>query len=93
MSTLPGIGALPCTHTQMIRPVVPRTPRGCEECLRLDSQWVELRLCLTCGHVGCCDSSPGRHARLHAYHVGHPIVQSYLPRADWRWCYFDEAYV
>ena len=52
-----------------------------------------LRLCLTCGHVGCCDSSPGCHARLHAHRIGHPIVQSFEPGEDWRWCFFDETYV
>src|ERR1700727_2601435 len=52
-----------CAHTSMIRPVIPRTPEGCEECLRTGSPWLHLRLCLTCGHVGCCDSSPGTHAR------------------------------
>jgi len=52
-----------------------------------------LRLCLTCGHVGCCDSSPMRHARAHAAHIGHPIVQSFEPGESWRWCYVDETYV
>ena len=73
--------------------VVPRTPGGCEECLRIGSPWVHLRLCLTCGHVGCCDQSPGRHARRHAGLVGHPIVQSFEPGEEWRWCFFDETYV
>jgi hypothetical protein len=80
-------------HLSRIRNVVPRTPQGCEECLALRSPWVHLRLCLTCGHVGCCDSSPHRHARAHAYHLRHPIVQSFEPGEDWRWCYFDQAYV
>jgi hypothetical protein len=82
-----------CPHLSLIRPVVPRTPEGCEECLRTGSAWVHLRLCLTCGHVGCCDSSPGKHARLHAHAAGHPIVQSFQPGEDWRWCYVDETYV
>jgi hypothetical protein len=73
--------------------VVPRPPQGCEECLRIGSRWVHLRLCLTCGHVGCCDSSPGRHARRHAYGVAHAIVQSFEPGEDWPWCFFDETYV
>jgi len=77
----------------MIRPVVPQTPAGCAECLRLGTAWVHLRLCLTCGHVGCCDSSPMRHARAHARTVGHPIVQSFEPGEDWRWCYVHEAMV
>ena len=75
-----------------IRQVVPRT-NGCEECLRLGTPWVHLRLCLSCGHVGCCDSSPMRHARAHAYGIGHPIVQSMEPGDNWRWCYVHENYV
>jgi hypothetical protein len=88
---LPKTGA--CPHVTMIRPVVPRTAEGCEECLRIGSPWVHLRLCLTCGHVGCCDSSPNRHARLHAHAVGHPIVQSFEPGEHWRWCFIDEGFV
>lgn len=80
-------------HLEMVRQVRPRTPNGCEECLRLNTPWVHLRLCLTCGHVGCCDSSPMRHARSHAGYQRHPIVQSFEPGEDWRWCYFDEAFV
>jgi hypothetical protein len=80
-------------HLSFIRKVTPRTPEGCEECLRLGSEWVHLRLCLTCGHVGCCDSSPMRHARAHALEIGHPIVQSFEPGESWRWCYFDRTYV
>lgn len=80
-------------HLALVRPVVPRTPQGCEECLMIGSAWVHLRVCLTCGHVGCCDSSPNRHARAHAHHLGHPIVASLEPGEDWRWCYFHEAFV
>ena len=79
-------------HVAAIRQVRPRT-NGCEECLRLGTPWVHLRLCLTCGHVGCCDSSPMRHARAHAHMVGHPIVQSVEPGEKWRWCYVHENYV
>jgi uncharacterized UBP type Zn finger protein len=79
-------------HVAAIRQVRPRT-NGCEECLRLGTPWVHLRLCLTCGHVGCCDSSPMRHARAHAHAVGHPIVQSLERGEDWRWCYIHENYV
>jgi hypothetical protein len=82
-----------CPHLDQIRPVVPRTPQGCEECLRIGSPWVHLRLCLTCGHVGCCDSSPNRHARRHAYGVRHAIARSFEPGESWRWCFFDETYV
>jgi hypothetical protein len=80
-------------HLSLTRPVAPRTPDGCEECLRLGTAWLHLRLCLTCGHVGCCDSSTLRHARAHAHAIGHPIVQSFEPGENWRWCYVDEAYV
>ncbi|MGH3462684.1 MAG: UBP-type zinc finger domain-containing protein [Kribbellaceae bacterium] len=80
-------------HLSMVRPVVPQTPQGCAECLQLHTAWVHLRLCLSCGHVGCCDSSPMRHARAHAATQGHPIVRSFEPGENWRWCYVDEAFV
>ncbi|HVP15345.1 MAG TPA: UBP-type zinc finger domain-containing protein [Terriglobales bacterium] len=82
-----------CTHTEQIRDVTPRTPEGCEDCLASGSEWVHLRLCLTCGHVGCCDSSPNRHARRHAQATGHAIVRSFEPGEDWRWCFVDEVEV
>lgn len=71
--------------------VVPRTPEGCEECLRDGVPWLHLRLCLTCGHVGCCDSSPGTHASEHAHEARHPVVRSLEPGEAWRWCYADET--
>jgi hypothetical protein len=79
-------------HVSWIRDVGPRT-RGCEECLRMGTPWLHLRLCLSCGHVGCCDSSPMRHARAHAGVHGHPIVASLEPGESWRWCYVDEVLV
>lgn len=79
-------------HVRYIREVIPSAD-GCEDCLKIGSSWVHLRLCLTCGHVACCDSSPSRHARKHFYAVGHPIIQSFEPGEDWRWCYADENYV
>jgi uncharacterized UBP type Zn finger protein len=85
--------AVGCPHVVMIRQVVPHTTMGCEDCLRIGSGWVHLRLCLECGHVGCCDSSPNRHARAHAHSAGHPIVQSFEPGEDWRWCYVDARFV
>lgn len=80
-----------CTHLDQIRDVTPRTPAGCEECLASGGHWVQLRLCLTCGHVGCCDSSPGRHATRHYRASGHPIVRSFEPGEDWLWCYVDRV--
>jgi hypothetical protein len=83
--------AAPCTHLDWIRPVVPSST-GCEDCLaRGQRNWVHLRLCQTCGHVGCCDSSPGRHASKHALAIGHPIIRSFEPGEDWFWCYVDNV--
>ncbi|ERK73372.1 MULTISPECIES: UBP-type zinc finger domain-containing protein [Leifsonia] len=83
----------PDRHLVSVRPVSPRTPGVCEDCVALGTAWVHLRLCLTCGKVGCCDSSPMRHARAHALHQGHPIVRSLEPGESWRWCYLDEDFV
>lgn len=82
-----------CTHLDQIRAVEPTPPDGCAECLQIGSSWVHLRECLGCGHVGCCDSSPHRHATAHYADTGHPIMRSYEPGEDWRWCYVDEALV
>jgi uncharacterized UBP type Zn finger protein len=79
-------------HLSWIREVTPSAD-GCEDCLRIGDRWVHLRLCLTCGHVGCCDSSPNRHATKHFVASQHPIIQSFEPGEDWRWCYIDEAVV
>ena len=79
-----------CPHVTQIRPVTPRTPQGCEECLRLGTPWVHLRLCLSCGHVGCCDSSTERHASRHFDGTEHPVIRSFEPDESWRWCFEDE---
>ncbi len=65
----------------------PRTPEGCEECLEQGLEWVHLRLCLTCGHVGCCDSSVGKHATGHFNDTDHPVMRSFEVGEAWRWCY------
>ncbi len=80
-------------HIGYIRAVAPRTPGACEDCLAAGTRWMHLRMCRTCGKVGCCDSSPMRHARAHAAHSGHPIVRSLEPGENWSWCYIDQAYV
>ena len=80
-----------CTHRDQIRDVEPRTPDGCEECLQSGDRWVHLRLCLICGHVGCCDSSPNRHATKHFHATQHPVVASFEPGENWAWCYVDEV--
>lgn len=69
--------------------VLPATPEGCQECLAAGESWVHLRLCLTCGHVGCCDSSPGRHSAAHYEVARHPVMRSFEPGEEWRWCYVD----
>jgi uncharacterized UBP type Zn finger protein len=79
-----------CSHLDQVRDVEPRTPDGCEECLKTHSGWVHLRLCLECGHVGCCDSSPNKHATKHFHRSGHPIIRSFEPGEDWGWCFVDE---
>ena len=79
-----------CTHMATIHDVVP-SAAGCEECLKIGSAWVHLRMCMTCGKIGCCDSSPNRHATRHAGESGHPIIRSAEPREDWSWCYVDEV--
>ena len=79
-----------CTHLDQIKDVRP-SANGCEECLQMDDTWVHLRECLSCGHVGCCDSSPNRHATKHFHASDHPIVKSFEPGEDWIWCYVDEV--
>ena len=81
---------LPCTHLDQIQDVIP-SAEGCEECLSKGDTWVHLRLCLTCGHVGCCDSSVGKHATKHFEETGHPVMQA-VPEKIWKWCYVHKEY-
>ena len=81
-----------CTHLDHVEITeLPAAVDGCEDCLAAGGQWVHLRICLTCGHVGCCDSSPNRHATAHARASEHPIVRSLEPGEGWSWCYVDEV--
>jgi len=80
-----------CTHLDQIKVEVPEEFAGCEECLRTGDTWVHLRVCRTCGKVGCCDSSPNRHASKHAAAESHPIITSLEPGEDWSWCFEDEV--
>lgn len=82
-----------CRHLSAVLDVAPRTPNGCEECLAAGKTWVHLRLCLTCGHVGCCDNSQGKHATKHYHRTQHPIMRSYEPGEDWAWCYVDQLFM
>jgi hypothetical protein len=80
-----------CTHLDWIAVrELPPSVNGCEDCLRTGDTWLHLRICLTCGHVGCCDGSPNRHATAHAHAKSHPIIRSLEPGEDWCWCYLDE---
>ena len=81
-----------CTHLDHVRIAErPQATDGCEECLATGQPWLHLRLCLECGHVGCCDSSPNKHATAHAGATGHPLITSLEPGEDWSWCYVDEV--
>jgi len=81
-----------CTHLDQIRvTALPQHMAGCEECLKIGSSWVHLRMCMTCGKIGCCDSSPNRHATAHFHASGHPIVTSLENGEDWVWCYADDS--
>ncbi len=81
-----------CTHLDQIHSVKPRT-KGCEECLQTGDTWVHLRMCMVCGHVGCCDSSKNRHATQHFHSSQHPLMRSIEPGEDWGWCYIDELVI
>lgn len=78
-----------CAHLDTLAEVSP-TGDGCQECTAAGDWWVHLRLCASCGHVGCCDSSPNRHATAHFRATGHPLIRSYEPAEDWFWCYPDQ---
>ncbi len=78
-----------CEHLETAGSPPAVTPQGCEECLATGAHWVHLRKCLDCGHIGCCDSSPGRHATAHFRDTGHPVIVSFQPGESWRWCYLD----
>ena len=82
-----------CKHIEQAdRHIKPRTPEGCEECLKMGDDWVHLRICLTCGHVGCCDNSKNKHATKHYRQTGHPVEMSFEPGESWVWCYIDEVF-
>ncbi|MGL4832730.1 MAG: UBP-type zinc finger domain-containing protein, partial [Propionibacteriaceae bacterium] len=81
-----------CEHLRLAddnRVLVPLTPDGCVDCFAQHRQWESLRICVECGHVGCCDSSDGGHAAAHFAQTGHPVMRSFEPGEDWRWCYID----
>ena len=78
-----------CEHLTQVGQVTPSAD-GCEDCLRTGDTWFHLRLCMTCGHVGCCDESKNRHASAHFRAIGHPVIRSFEPDEAWLWCFIDE---
>jgi hypothetical protein len=82
----------PCTHLDTVAFLqLPDEIAGCEECLATGGWWVHLRMCQACGHIGCCDSSPSKHATAHAHETSHPIVRSAEPDEEWSYCYLDDV--
>lgn len=82
-----------CSHLFEIDNLTPRTPNGCEECLKIGDRWLHLRLCVTCGHVGCCDDSKNKHAAKHFHSTNYPLIKSFEPGEEWGWCYIDELFL
>jgi Zn-finger in ubiquitin-hydrolases and other protein len=81
-----------CTHLEQIEYTeLPESIAGCEDCLAIGGRWLHLRMCTICSHIGCCDSSPNRHATAHARAESHPVIRSAEPGEDWFWCYEDEV--
>jgi uncharacterized UBP type Zn finger protein len=81
-----------CTHLDQVTVLeLPASVDGCEDCLREGGKWLHLRICLSCGHVGCCDDSPNRHATAHYRESGHSIIRSLEPGEEWSWCYLDQV--
>ena len=80
-----------CSHLDQVKVTdLPDSVPGCAECLKSGEPWLHLRICLECGHVGCCDSSPGQHASRHAAESGHPLIRSLQPGEEWSFCFIDD---
>ena len=83
-----------CEHAaQITEAPEANTPDGCEECLKMGDDWVHLRLCMECGHVGCCDNSKNKHATKHFHKTKHPVIKSFEPGEDWMYCYVDDLFI
>ena len=82
-----------CTHLDQVQRVEPRTPDGCEECLKAGGRWVHLRMCMACGHIGCCDNSPAKHATKHFHETKHAVIRSFEPGEDWGFCYVEDLFM
>ena len=83
--------SIECSHLDTIVPDIAPSSNGCEDCLKIGGRWVHLRRCMLCGHIGCCDNSPNRHATDHFHESTHPIIQSFEPGEDWLYCYPDDV--
>ena len=81
-----------CSHLDEVDAAAAPSSTGCEDCLKIGGRWVHLRMCLSCGHVGCCDSSPNRHATKHFQATSHPVIKSFEPGEEWGYCYVDDAF-
>lgn len=86
-----GRRPIECEHVELIQDVRPSSPDSCLQCVEMGDTWVNLRVCLICGQVGCCDNSKNTHATKHHYATGHSIIQSYQPGEGWRYCYVDDV--
>jgi hypothetical protein len=86
------MGVKACEHVPGEVPALPAR-LVCEDCVKIGGRWLHLRMCLLCGHVGCCDDSPHRHATAHFHATGHPVIRSAEPGEDWRWCYVHQRQV
>jgi uncharacterized UBP type Zn finger protein len=93
MKVMKTVGNATCNHIQTASEEVQGSTEGCEDCEKIGSTWVHLRLCLECGHVGCCDSSVNKHATKHFKQTVHPVIKSYEPGENWKWCYLDSVFV
>ena len=82
-----------CSHVGQVNDNIKGNTKGCEECEKIGSDWVHLRLCLSCGHVGCCDSSVNKQCTKHFHNTGHPIIKSYERGENWKWCYKDNPFM
>lgn len=82
-----------CEHISLVDLNKKGNTTGCEECEKLGDDWVHLRLCLTCGHVGCCDNSKNKHATKHFKNTNHPLIKSFEPNEAWKWCYVDKLFI
>nr|WP_197731075.1 UBP-type zinc finger domain-containing protein [Candidatus Nitrosocosmicus franklandus] len=93
MSKNDEFSKIPCEHIKLVDMDKNGNTTGCEECEKIRDKWVHLRVCLSCGKVGCCDNSKNKHATKHFKNTNHPMIRSYEPNEYWKWCYVDELLI